>query len=172
MTDTELKIKDAGIQMKLALKQDSDDEFRSCINSFISFARSVTLVMQKESSGYPELEGWYKVEMDQLKKMSIMLFFNEMRVITIHKGHIKPSKTTGKGDQFHIAGVPVQTFVIGEKQIPAGECTLTIWRFDGTEKYFPGENGNVNRLCREYFLILKKLVLGWLGERKRLGLPV
>ena len=42
ITDTQLKLRDAGIQMKLALRNARDDDFfRSCINAFITAARSI-----------------------------------------------------------------------------------------------------------------------------------
>lgn len=57
MTETEMKLRDAATQMKLALEHMTDDEVvRSCVNSYISLARSVTFVMQRESADHPELK--------------------------------------------------------------------------------------------------------------------
>lgn len=48
MTAVQLKLQDAGTQMKLAIANSTDEAiFRSCINSYISLARSVTFVMEE-----------------------------------------------------------------------------------------------------------------------------
>ena len=94
LTDTELKFRDSAIQMKIAIGRTTDDEtIRSCINAYISLARSVTFVMQKESSDYTELMAWYENQMAALKKLPIMNFFNAKRVHTIHKGVVKPTRS-------------------------------------------------------------------------------
>src|SRR3989338_7582120 len=94
-TQTELKLRDAATQMKLAIKNmDDENILRSCINSFISQARSVTLVMQKESAYSPGLKNWYKNKMEQRKQLPILKFFNDKRIHTIHIGNVEPSKVT------------------------------------------------------------------------------
>ena len=91
ITQTEIKLSDAAVQMKLALeKSDSEAVFRSCINSFISSARSVTMVMEKESAPIPELKKWYKNEMEQLSQLPVMKFFKEQRTHSIHRASISP----------------------------------------------------------------------------------
>ena len=91
MTETEMKLRDAATQMKMALAHVAEKEIvRSCINSYISHARSVTFVMQSESAQNPELLSWYEAQMADLKKMPLMKFFNAQRVYSIHKGVITP----------------------------------------------------------------------------------
>ncbi|MFN2514549.1 MAG: hypothetical protein ABR568_24460, partial [Pyrinomonadaceae bacterium] len=95
ITETQLKLRDAGTQMKLAVENNgNEDVFRSCVNGYISAARSVTMIMEKESAIYPELLAWYKAQMAELGKLPIMKFFNERRVHTIHRGNIKPVSHT------------------------------------------------------------------------------
>jgi hypothetical protein len=160
LTDTELKLRDAATQMKLALQPGTDDEtLRSCINAYLSHARSVTFVMQKESSDYPELMAWYDGQMSHLKELPIMKFFNEKRVHTIHKGVVKPIKHVTPVWDLKVNGVP-----------QPGQGTMTFWQFDGVGDFIPGSSGGVFRLCEQYFMILRRLVIEWLKKRKELGI--
>ena len=161
MTDTQLKLRDAAIQMKLALRQTTDDEtLRSCINAYLSHARSVTFVMQKESGDNPELKAWYESQMARLKELPIIKFFNDKRTYSIHKGVVKPIK--------HEA--PVWDVKVNGVALP-GQGKMTFWQFDGVDEFIPGSSGGVLRLCEEYFKILRWLVIEWLKKRKELGIP-
>jgi len=160
MTDTEFKLRDAASQMKLALKHTGDDDtLRSCINAFISHARSVTFIMQEESSGFPALEGWYKEQMSHIGELPIMKFFNEKRVHTIHKGVIKPTKHTTPVWDLKVNGIP-----------KPGIGTMTFWQFEGVVNFMPNDSGGVFRLCEEYFKILRRLVTEWLKKRREFGI--
>ena len=160
LSDTELKLRDAAIQMKIALRGTTDDEtLRSCVNAYLSHARSVTFVMQEESSDYPELMSWYKYQMAYLKKLPIMKFFNAKRVHTIHKGVVKPIKHATPIWDLKVNGV-----------VQPGQGTITFWRFDGVEEFIPGSSGSVFRLCEEHFKVLRWLVIEWLKKRKELGI--
>jgi hypothetical protein len=86
ISDTQLKLRDAGIQMKLALRNARDDDFfRSCVNAFISAARSVTMVMERESADSPALLSWYKDQTSVFAQDPLFRFFNNQRVHTIHR---------------------------------------------------------------------------------------
>ena len=160
MTETELKLRDAATQMKIALRNPSDDEiFRSCVNSYISLARSVTFVMQSESAAIPELKAWYDVEMGKLKESPLLRFFNEKRVYSIHKGVVTPIVHT----------VPIMNLRVNGS-VYSGEGTMTIVRFEGAEKFFPGGSHNVFQLCEQYFIVLKELVGAWLRKRMELNI--
>ena len=156
MTDTELKLRDAAIQMKLALKHSEDYQtLRSCINAYLSHARSVTLVMQKESSDYPALAAWYEDQMSRFKELPIMKFFNAKRVYTIHKGVVKPIK--------HV--IPI--WDLKQDGISkTGDGTMTFWQFEGVDDFMPGSSGGVFRLCEQYFMILRWLVTEWAKKRR------
>lgn len=154
ITDTQKKLKDAATQMKLAIKyMDDENILRSCVNSFISHARSVTLIMQKESSHSPKLLSWYKDKMDVLKKMPIMKFFSNSRTHTIHQGNVEPSKITAE----------VKSVNYGEGIYPGDKFTM--WKFEGIEKYILGDSGGLFRLCEEYYKILRDLVNEWLYQK-------
>ncbi len=152
LTKTELKLIDAGNQMKIALEHTEDEDiFRSCINSFIALARSVTFVMQKESAYNKELTSWYKTQMQKLEQLPIMQFFHEKRTYTMHLGHIEP---------IHCS-VPIKSIIIDGKEEPVSGGVLTYWIFDDAKSTILNSNGNVLQLCEEYFLILKNLVRNW-----------
>lgn len=159
MTETEMKLRDAATQMKLAIQYMADEEVvRSCVNSYISHARSVTFVMQRESAEYSELKVWYEGQMSSLKERPLIRFFNASRVYSIHKGVIAPVAHTTAVHDIKINGV-LQ---------PARNPTMTFLRFDGIEEFIPGSSGGVFRLCEEYFLLLKTLVGEWLAKRNTL----
>lgn len=156
ITETQLKLRDAGTQMKLAIENVGDEDvFRSCVNAYISAARSVTMIMEKESAIYPELLAWYKAQMAELGKLPIMKFFNERRVHTIHRGNVKPVSYK----------MPIWDMVVDGKKLEPGTGIMTVWTFDNVNEYMPGKSGNVFNLCEQYFLILRTLVHEWLSQK-------
>lgn len=160
MTETEMKLRDAATQMKMALAHVSEEEIvRSCVNSYISSARSVTFVMQRESAESPQLLAWYEAEMSTMKTMPLLRFFNEKRVYSIHKGVVAPVLHVAAIKDLTVNGVP-----------SPGESTMTFLQFEGAEKFFPGGSGGVFRLCEQYFAVLKELVGNWLRKRTELGI--
>lgn len=160
ITDTQLKLQDAASQMMLALDHSDDDaKVRSCINAFISHARSVTLVMQKESGPHPALKAWYVAQREKLKTAPLFTFFNEKRRFSIHEGVVGLKKTSATITNVVVNGV--ESSAMG---------TITVLRFNDVEKYLPNDSGNVFQLCDDYYTILKWLVESWLRERKRLGI--
>ncbi len=155
VTETQLKLRDAGIQMKLAVEHIGDEDvFMCCVNSYIASARSITFVMQRGSAPYPELTNWYNDQMAQLKSLPLMKFFQDQRTHTIHRGVIKPDSRSMR----------VSKLVIDGKNV--GSSTATIWLFPEAKKYMPHRSGGVIKLCEEYFLILKNLVHEWLKQKQ------
>lgn len=143
--------------MKLAVENiGNEDILRSCVNAFISAARSVTMIMEKESAVYPELLTWYKTQTAEFSKQPIMRFFNERRVHTIHIGNVKPVSHT----------TPIWDLVINGKKLEPGTGDMLVWVFDNTDEYMPGKSSNVFNLCEKYFLILKNLVNEWLLQKE------
>jgi len=153
LTETEIKLSDAAVQMKLALdKSDSDAIFRSCINSFISSARSVTMVMEKESAPIPELKKWYKGEMGELSKLPVMKFFSDQRTHSIHRASISPIANSAPIFDLKIDGIDANS--------DTGQ--MHWWTFENANEFIPGSSGNVFNLCEQYFVELKNLVAAWL----------
>jgi hypothetical protein len=185
--NTQLKLKDASTQMKIAIKNSTDEDvFRSCINAFISHARSVTFIMQKESSKNDELNKWYKNEQNRLEQLPLLEFFNKKRVYSIHRGVVSPTK-----DQVSVYDSKSSYLKFpGGKTLEQWNCTAKIkhirfvegdivtrvgnniiaWFFDDIQDYIPGDSGNVLRLCEQYFGILKDLVYSWNLKRRELNL--
>ena len=188
MTEVQLKMQDAATQMRLAIANSTDERiFRSCINSYISLARSVTFVMEAHSST-PPLMAWYKNQMEKIGSAPLFRFFNSQRVHSIHKGVVRPRAKSypitegsfrqevspdGKSRLVVEMTIASNTFPASISDIvttmPNG--SISVWCFDGIEDYIPGDTGNVLRLCEQYFLILQWLVQEWLLERQCLGSP-
>ncbi len=192
MTETEMKLQDAGAQMRLAIRNsESDQEFRSCINGFLAAARSVTMVMERESAAIPELLAWYKTRTEVLGSTPLFRFFNSKRVYSIHKGVIQPVRKSypiANVRPLHPSEAPqnrsdaititITITITGEAEQVAvqptdvvrvcGDGTLIAWYF--TERGdWSGPSLNVIKLCETYFLALKHLVIAWISERHRIG---
>lgn len=164
MTETELKLRDAEIQLQLAMANSGNDELvRSCVNSLISAGRSVTFVMQAESS-HPALEQWYRARMSTLASSPdsgpLLQFFNEARVHSIHKGVVSPEQLTTRAVDFKINGV-----------LTTARPTVTFYRFNEASRYFPGRSGGVFRMCEEYLSLLRTLTREWLAKRAECTTP-
>lgn len=160
MTETEIKLRDAATQFDLAMKNIGEgDTFRSCINSFISNTRSVTFVMQKESSDVPGLKEWYEKRMKELAAQTPLLkFFNDKRVHTIHLGTVKPKLNTMK--------IEGDVNIDGEI-VSADRIVGSVWRFEDADPKLFGF-GNVPKMCEDYFRIVQHLVKEWLQKKKEL----
>jgi len=187
-TNTQLKLRDAATQMKIAIKNSTDEDiFRSCINAFISHARSVTFVMQKESSKYNELCKWYENEQNRLKEIPLLQYFNKERAYSIHQGVVSPTKDQvsvyeSESSYLKISGKPpleqwrckakIQNvrFIEGDILTRISPNKVIAWFFDGIQNHIPGDSGNVLRLCEQYFIILKDLVYRWNLKRKELNI--
>lgn len=156
ISETQLKLRDAGIQMKLAVQHIGDDAiFRSCVNAFITASRSILEVMKEESLCNEQLLNWYDTQVLALKGIPVERFFFQQRELTMHRGNVKPRLLTA----------PITNMMLnGEKLFDKG--TMFVWRFDGIDKYMPGSSGNVVKLCEQHFLLLKQLVHAWLAQRE------
>jgi hypothetical protein len=149
ITETEIKLQDTAIQFQLAITNaGNEDVFRSCINSFISAARSITMVMEKESSKNTELLEWYKSKTEKFATIPLMRFFNSQRVHTIHRGNVKPKSQS----------MPVRNI---EGEPGPDDSMMSIWVFDNIAEFLPDETGNVFRLCDEYLQTLAVMVQEW-----------
>lgn len=149
MTETEIKLQDTAIQFQLAISNMDDEAvFRSCINSFISAARSITMVMEKESSKNTELLDWYKSKTEEFATNPVMKFFNSQRVHTIHRGNVKPKSQP----------MPVRNI---EGEPGPDDSMMSIWVFDDIAEFLTDETGNVFRLCDQYLQTLAGMVQEW-----------
>lgn len=163
VTQTELKLRDAETQLRLANENNADeDTVRSCINCVIASGRSITFVMQKESGGDGPLREWYEARMTSLLASShsvLIKFFNANRVHTIHRGVVAQELVKAQVTDYLIDGVSQPGF--------AGRA-LFLYKFTDTRGLAPGDSGGVFRLCRSYLDVMGALVNEWLVERARL----
>ncbi len=60
-----------------------------CLSAFVSAARSVTWVMQREFGKNQEYKSWYQKRQKEMKNDNIFLLFRELRNITIKEGKLE-----------------------------------------------------------------------------------
>lgn len=184
MTETEQKLQDAGTQMRIAIANSSDELiFRSCINGYVALARSVTMVMERESGSGP-LKEWYKSTVASLAASPVFKFFNSQRVYSIHKGVLSPRSVSHRAEKARFwseQGDSEKQVLAGEMEISAERLAIaeddvmtvsstgevTAWIFDDVEEFVPGDTGNVLRLCETYFVGLKWLIQEWVKQRSK-----
>ncbi len=68
MSKSKLKYNEAKYfyeQMKSKFKEGKTEEFKYCINAFLSSARSVFFVMQKEFRKYKGFDEWYELQKEK-----------------------------------------------------------------------------------------------------------
>jgi hypothetical protein len=85
MTDTQQKLEYAYVMLEQA-KQNSSDYpvFIANLDSFVTDARSVTLIMQTEFDSIKGFKEWYNIKQQEMKENSDFNFFNKLRVDTTH----------------------------------------------------------------------------------------
>lgn len=87
MTGTQKKLERSCVMLDQAMKNSHDyPVFISNIEAFVTFARSVTMVMQTEFSSIQGFKLWFNTRMEHVNKPEFE-FFNRLRVDTTH---IKP----------------------------------------------------------------------------------
>jgi hypothetical protein len=159
-TESELKMQDAETQLRLAMQHHGDDAVvRSCINAMITTARSVTMVMERESSENPLVLSWYKSKTASFKtsqQSHLWNYFGESRTYTVHKGVISPNLLTAQITDFTENGV---------SQPISPNATMSFYRFANPPEGKAVESGGVFRICREYLDLLRDLVDEWLKIR-------
>jgi hypothetical protein len=157
MTATELKLRDTDTQLHLAVMHEGDEEvFRSCLNATIALGRSVTFVMQAESAHNPTLSQWYVQTIRNHPEQSLLRFFNEKRVHTIHRGVVTPKQKQV------LNWSPV--FASGNA-LQASPVFKHSWVLEGTEQYGLAAEEHALLLCKRYLTVLAELVAQWLRQR-------
>lgn len=165
-TETRLKVEDAQTQLDIAA-QFLDDELivRSCINGFISLARSVTFAMQAESGSKTPLASWYTEQMAALGESDgpLLEFFNEKRVHSVHRGTVVLEQKTYR--------------LLAKMRTDDGHALLapqnvSVWLFDDSPSLDEYKNLPAVKLCRVYLAIVESLVTLWEAQRSSLGLDV
>lgn len=160
VTETELKFRDAEIQFRLALQNITDENIvRSCINALITFGRSVTMVMERESHELPGLLDWYKAKSAGFKtspEAAIWEYFSVNRTYTTHSGVIKPIELRLQVTDLKMNGIPQQT---------SPDASMTFRRFANPPGEDGTDSGGIYRLCENYLRLLRLLLNEWLVKR-------
>ncbi|MGA9168758.1 MAG: hypothetical protein WCF03_21050 [Nitrososphaeraceae archaeon] len=176
MTDTQQKLMYARIMLEQA-KQNSNDYsiFIANLDAFITDARSVTYVMQKEFNSIIGFKEWYNVKQQEMKNNSVFDLINNLRVNTTHvRPFNTPSKyTTSFPDGMTISGGKTVDIPLGsvddrgnlviDDTIPVNincQPTVNIKR-STTRNYFFTDRPNEDAvsLCESYFQKLQELVM-------------
>jgi hypothetical protein len=64
--------------------------FKFHLSAFLSAARSITLVMQKEYAHTARFESWYQRQQEEMRKDGLLTFFNNLRVTSFHIKQVQP----------------------------------------------------------------------------------
>ena len=75
---------------KLEEKQTKPSEFTYNLNAFIVRGRSITLIMQKQYSKYPNFPSWYSQKVREMRADKLMKFFVDARNISLKEHSINP----------------------------------------------------------------------------------
>ena len=111
--DTQQKYNEAEYFLEMVKDNDENRQrFEYNLSAFLSAARSVTFVLQKESSKNPEFDEWYCKKQMQMKRDKLFKFLKKKRDSGIHKKIIKPRAEISTTIPFSGAGsVSVETIV-------------------------------------------------------------
>ena len=94
MRGTQQKLNEAIVMLEQAKEASNDyTVFIANLNAFVSAARSVTLVMQKEFHSIDGFEHWYEDKQQDMKQHEEFEFFKNLRVDTVH---VRPFNTTSR----------------------------------------------------------------------------
>jgi len=91
ITNTSEKLNEAKYFLEcMKMKQSDRDAFKYNLSAFLSAARSLTLVMQKEFKHVSGFEEWYAKKRVNMRSDNSMKLLNDKRVMTIHKQPVRP----------------------------------------------------------------------------------
>jgi hypothetical protein len=93
MTDARHKVKEAEYFFEKMKKNIEDDKvFSFNLSAFLTSARSVTFLMQKEYQHVLGFQDWYADKRKLMQSDNDFEFFNDLRVATVHTKAIMPNK--------------------------------------------------------------------------------
>ena len=93
MTETRLKLEEAEYYFEeLKRNIENDRIFGFNLSAFVTSARSVTFIMQKEFHHIIGFEDWYTNKQRLIQSDNDFKFFNELRVATVHTKALQPNK--------------------------------------------------------------------------------
>ncbi len=85
MSNTQQKLMYASVMLEQAKLNSNDySVFIANLDAFVTNARSVTLIMQKEFDSITGFKEWYDIKQTEMKNDPDFKFFNKLRVDTTH----------------------------------------------------------------------------------------
>lgn len=91
MTDTREKLLEAKYFLERMIENQAErNAFTYNLSAFLSSARSVTLIMQKEFGNVPGFADWYDVQKGKMITDDKMKILDDKRDVTIHQKPIRP----------------------------------------------------------------------------------
>ncbi len=154
------------------------------MNAFLNSARNVTFTLQEEFANNPKFKTWYPQKQKEIKEDKMMSFFNDLRVVSVHKkgspkhslsvkaayifpkdGKIFQASTVGYTESKYSDADRVEMKTLGlvfpsesgEVKIVEPVYTLvTDWKFEKAPEGYQGKD--ILALCIEYYHKLKRLV--------------
>jgi hypothetical protein len=174
MTGSQQKLMYADIMLQQA-KQNINNYpvFIANLDAFVTDARSVTFIMQKEFNSINGFEEWYKVKQEEMKNDSDFQLFNILRVDTTH---VRPFNTPSRYTTLFQEGLSISgsktviplgkaddkgNLVIDNKSpITINGKPVTNIKRSTTRRYFFTDRPNEDAItiCERYFQKLKELV--------------
>lgn len=149
------------------------------MNAFLNSARNVTFTLQEEFANNPEFKAWYPQKQQKMKEDKLMSFFNNLRVVSIHKkgspkhsfsvkaayvfpkdGKMFKASTVGYAERKYSdedkAEMKALSLMFGAKMIEPVYTLVTDWQFEKAPEGYQGKD--ILALCIEYYHKLRKLV--------------
>ena len=154
------------------------------MNAFLNSARNVTFTLQEEFVNNPKFKPWYPQKQKEMKEDKLMNFFNELRVISVHKkgspkhnlsikaayifpkdGKMLQASTVGYSERKYSDADKVEMKALGLvfpaesggiKIVEPVYTLVTDWEFEIAPEGYQGKD--ILALCIEYYHKLKKLI--------------
>lgn len=116
------KLNEARVLLDRLLECRDADSFRALFHAYLTAARAVTNVMQKEGAHTTGFEDWYEPKREEMRNDELMRFVHDARVKDFHKGEASVAPVSTKVAHFstEAAGPPPEpnaSLVIGASGI-------------------------------------------------------
>jgi hypothetical protein len=152
------------------------------LNAFLNSARNVTFTLQEEYANNPEFKAWYPQKQKEMKEDKLMSFFNDLRVVSVHKkgspkhslsvkaayilpkeifkastvGYTKHKYSNEDKAEMKALGLAFPSESGGLKIVEPVYTLVTDWNFEKAPEGYQGRD--ILALCIEYYHKLRKLV--------------
>ncbi len=152
------------------MKQTANDwmPFRFNLSAFLSAARSITFVIQKEYAQVAAFESWYKLQQEEMRKDKVLTFFNNLRVTSIHKKPVKPRFRSSfsladvfsmpSGSTIELGDKKEGTYLTNVSVAEIAPADVTKIRAEQTWHFDEKPDEDVITLCERYLSRLSTLV--------------